>query len=189
MKKYENVILASASPRRQELLKLIFDEFEIEPAEINESRYDSVDISFRTEQIARAKAKHVAASHPNSLVIGCDTTVEAYGRLLGKPADSADALRMLRSLSDYEHTVSTGVCLILAEKERSFVVKTKVKFYKLSELELAAYLETGDWADKAGAYGIQGKAGLFVESITGDYNNVVGLPCARLNREIREFLK
>lgn len=182
-----NVILASASPRRQELLKNIFEEFEIMPADIDESVDDSIAVEERPELIARKKAEHIAKDHPDSLVIGCDTAVIADGEMLGKPSDRADAERMLRMLSGREHKVITGCCLCRNGAEKSFSVTTIVRFYELTDDEIESYLSTDEWRDKAGAYGIQGAAGLFAEGINGDYNNVVGLPCARLNREVRSI--
>lgn len=190
------VILASASPRRRELLKNIFDVFDIIPAQIDERVPKNISAEKRPELIARKKAEFVAESHPQSLVIGCDTAVIAKGEMLGKPKDRQDALRMLKLLSGREHTVVTGCCLCFQGRARSFSAVTLVEFYSLEEREIEEYLsapeqEGGDvkyqWQDKAGAYGIQGKAGLFVKGIKGDYNNVVGVPCARLKREISDF--
>ena len=181
------VILASASPRRQELLKNIFEKFDIMPADIDETVDEKIAAEKRPELIARKKAEHIAKKHPESLVIGCDTAVIADNEMLGKPVDKADARRMLRLLSGREHKVITGCCLCFEDREKSFSVTTVVRFYELSDSEIEAYLLTDEWCDKAGAYGIQGKAGLFVEGIDGDYNNVVGLPCARLNREVKSL--
>lgn len=184
----QNVILASASPRRQELLKMIFDEFKIIPADVDESIGEDIPVDLRAEKIACRKARRVAESNPDSLVIGCDTAVIFDDVMLGKPKDRQDAESMLRSLSGKTHKVITGCCLKTGERELSFSAVTEVEFYELSDDELKKYLDTGDWADKAGAYGIQNMAGLFVKGMNGEYNNVVGLPTARLNREIREFL-
>lgn len=181
------VILASASPRRQELLKNIFDEFKIVPADIDENISEKIDAELRPEKIAEKKAAHIAKQYPESLVIGCDTAVICDREMLGKPKDKADAERMLRMLSGRSHKVITGNCLIFREKKLCFSVVTEVVFYPLSDSDIDSYLATDEWKDKAGAYGIQGKAGLFVEKINGDYNNVVGLPCAELNRKIKEM--
>lgn len=186
-KKTENIILASASPRRRELLGMIFEEFDILPADIDENISDSVPVELRPVRIAEKKARHIAQGHPESLVIGCDTAVIVGGVMLGKPKNRADAEKMLRTLSGRSHKVITGCCLCLDGRELSFSEVTEVEFYELSDSELKKYLDTGDWADKAGAYGIQNQAGLFVRGIVGDYNNVVGLPSARLNREIKKF--
>ncbi|MCH5298521.1 MAG: septum formation protein Maf [Ruminococcus sp.] len=182
------VILASASPRRQELLKYIFDEFKIIPSDADETVGDEIPVDFRPELIASRKAVSVAADYPNSLVIGCDTAVIVDNIMLGKPADKADAVHMLKLLSGRKHKVITGCCLCLEGKEKKFSVITEVEFYPLCDSEIEKYIATDDWRDKAGAYGIQGAANLFVRGISGDYNNVVGLPCAELNRQIKEFL-
>lgn len=187
MKKIE-VILASASPRRQELLKYIFDEFKIIPSDADENVSDEIYVDDRPELIASRKAESVAADYPSSLVIGCDTAVIVDDIMLGKPADKADAVRMLKMLSGRKHKVITGCCLCLEGKEHRFSVTTEVEFYALSDGEVEKYIATNDWRDKAGAYGIQGAANLFVKGISGDYNNVVGLPCAELNRQIKVFL-
>ncbi|MBR2279707.1 MAG: septum formation protein Maf [Ruminococcus sp.] len=182
------VILASASPRRQELLKEIFTEFEIMPADVDETLSDKIKAEEAAEYLSRKKAGYIAENNRGALVIGSDTTVVTDGVILGKPADKADARRMLNMLSGKTHKVITGVSLYYKEKAFSFSEVSKVKFFKLSDKEIEAYLETDEWSDKAGAYGIQGKAGLFVEKINGDYNNVVGLPVARLNRVLKEFI-
>ena len=183
----KNVILASASPRRQELLKLIFEKLEIVPADIDESISEDIPVELRPEKIAAKKAEAIAKDYPDSLVIGCDTAVIADGKMLGKPKDKADAEEMLRLLSGKAHKVITGNCLIYKGKAVLFSVETEVIFYELTDDELFDYLSGDEWKDKAGAYGIQGQAGLFVREIRGDYNNVVGLPCAELNRKIKEM--
>ena len=182
------VILASASPRRQELLKMIFDGFAIIPADIDENIGEDVPVRERPELIAAKKAAAIAENHPDSLVIGCDTAVIADDLMLGKPTDKQNAEEMLRLLSGKAHEVITGCCLILGDKKLSFSVSTEVVFYELSDEEIAAYIAGDEWADKAGAYGIQGQAGLFVKEIHGDYNNVVGLPCAELNQRVKDLL-
>lgn len=183
----KKIILASASPRRQELLKFIFDDFEIKPADIDENISADIEVDLRPEKIAKRKAHHIAMSNPNSLVIGCDTAVIVDNKMLGKPKDERDAVKMLKSLSGRTHKVITGNCLVLNNREICFSVVTEVEFYDLTEEEIDEYIKTNDWKDKAGAYGIQGKAGLFVRRIKGDYNNVVGLPCAELNRQLKAF--
>lgn len=183
------IILASASPRRQELLKLIFDEFDIIPADVDESVGEDIAVELRPQVIAERKARFVAEQHPESLVIGCDTAVIVDDIMLGKPKDEQDARDMLNMLSGQTHKVITGSSLIINGKANSFSVVTEVEFYSLSCAEIDKYIATDDWRDKAGAYGIQGKAGLFVKQIKGDYNNVVGLPCAELNRQLSFFAR
>lgn len=190
-----DIILASASPRRQELLKLIYKDFQIVPAQIDE-RADVDNVEKAPEKIAEKKALSIAQSYPESLVIGCDTAVIVDDIILGKPKDKEEAEKMLRLLSGRKHKVITGCCLCLNGKIRSFSQVTLVEFYLLSNEEIEEYLNTPEeqstaqyqWQDKAGGYGIQSRAGLFVKGIDGDYNNVVGLPCSRLYREIKDFL-
>lgn len=182
------IILASASPRRQELLKNIFNDFKIEPADVDETLSSDINAEAAAEYLACKKAKYIAEKHPEALVIGSDTTVVLNDIILGKPKDKNDARNMLNLLSGKTHKVITGVCVCKGGKTHSFSEFTEVTFYKLSEEEINNYLKTGEWSDKAGAYGIQGKAGLFVEKINGDYNNVVGLPVSRLNRKLKEIL-
>lgn len=181
------IILASASPRRQELLKTIFSEFTVLPADVDESLNDDINAEAAAEYLSRKKAESVAETHPKELVIGSDTTVVLENKILGKPKDKDDARNMLNILRGKTHKVITGVCICIDGKTHSFSEITEVTFYKLSEDEIERYLETDEWSDKAGAYGIQGKAGLFVKKINGDYNNVVGLPVSRLNRELKKF--
>ncbi|MCR5653446.1 MAG: Maf family protein [Ruminococcus sp.] len=183
----KNVILASASPRRQELLKYIFDEFDIIPADVDESISEDIAVDIRPEKIAERKALHIAEKHPESMVIGCDTAVIVDDIMLGKPKDEHDARKMLRMLSGRTHKVITGNSIVCDNRIKSFSVTTEVEFYLLTEDEINDYISTDDWRDKAGAYGIQGKAGLFVKQIKGDYNNVVGLPCAELNRQLKQI--
>ena len=182
-----DIILASASPRRQELLKLIIDDFEIIPADIDENISGNTEVEQRPKIIAEKKALYIAEKHPERLVIGCDTAVIVDNTMLGKPKDENDAVKMLKLLSGRTHKVITGNCLVLNNIIKKFSVVTEVEFYNLTENEINNYIKTNDWKDKAGAYGIQGKAGLFVKQIKGDYNNVVGLPCAELNRQLAVF--
>lgn len=182
------IILASASPRRRELLKNIFTEFEIMPADVDETLSEKIKAEDAARYLSRKKAEFIAEKYPDALVIGSDTTVVTDGEILGKPENKADVRRMLNTLSGKTHKVITGVCLCKNGNTRSFSETTEVVFYKLSKSEIEEYLNGDEWRDKAGAYGIQGEAGLFVEKINGDYNNVVGLPVARLNREIKDFV-
>jgi len=182
-------ILASASPRRRELLALAGIPFEVYVPNVDE-RFDP---AWTAAQAARAlaelKAAATAQNFPGACIIAADTVVETGGILLGKPEDAAGAARMLRLLSGREHRVVTGVCLRLGQARRVFSQETLVRFYQLGEDEIEAYVRTGEPMDKAGAYGIQGRGALLVEGIMGDYYNVVGLPVARLARELKELKK
>ena len=184
-------ILASASPRRREILENISLDFEIiadESEEImieGEKPYDTV------KRLAMQKAKNIAAgieSGENTIVIGADTVVSIDGEILGKPNDEIEAKDMLLTLSGRINTVYTGLAVIETQsgKEVSDFVSTGVKFRNLSEKEIENYIRSGEPMDKAGAYGIQKIGGLFVESINGDYFNVVGLPLCRLGEILSE---
>lgn len=181
------IILASASPRRQELLKYITPDFDVIPADVDETLPEWVAAEKSAEYLAVKKAEHIAAMYPESVVIGSDTVVISGGEILGKPTDKADAERMLKMLSGKVHRVITGVCIACGEKIRSFSQETKVKFYPLTEKEIRDYIATGDPMDKAGAYGIQSAGCVLVEGIEGDFFTVMGLPAARLKRELEEF--
>ncbi len=186
-----NIILASASPRRRDLLSLTGFDFTVIPADCEEV-VGSGSAGETVESLARQKAEWVAEKEKknyssDTLVIGADTVVSASGVILGKPKDENEAFSMLRSLSGREHEVYTGVSLISMDGQvnECFSVCTKVKFYELSDSEINEYIATKEPLDKAGAYGIQGRGGLLVESISGDYNNVVGLPLAAVVRRLR----
>ena len=187
--KTPEIILASASPRRQELLKHIVPEFKIIPADIDETLPDDIPAEKSAEFLAVKKARHISGKYPESVVIGSDTVVIIEGEILGKPKDSADAERMLRKLSGKTHAVITGVCISRGEISESFSCKTLVRFFPLSDEEIREYIATGEPMDKAGAYGIQGKGCLLAESIEGDFFNVVGLPASMLKRRLESFLK
>lgn len=192
MKNIDNlkVVLASASPRRKELLSLIFNEYDIRPADCDETLPEGIKAQEAVEYLSLIKNKAtVEICHEKSLVISADTVVAVEGEILGKPQDKEDARRMISLLSGREHQVFTGVTLSLNGKFKTFSEKTDVVFYKLTDKEIEDYISTDEPYDKAGAYGIQGKAGLLVKSVNGDYYNVVGLPVARLKREIKEFIE
>lgn len=182
-------ILASASPRRLELLKLIKSDFSVLPADIEENVPANITAEFSPEFLSVQKARFVADTHPDSLVIGSDTGVFLDGTMLGKPKSEKEAADMLTKLSGRTHSVITGCALFYKGKSFSFSEKTLVTFFPLDAAEIAEYIASGSPFDKAGGYGIQDKGGLFVKGIEGDYSNVVGLPVARLKREIENFLK
>ena len=188
-----SLILASASPRRKELLKLAGYKFEISPSDAEES-YQSTAPSEIVMELAHQKAEDIAMKMNNvCIVIGADTIV-VYGKeMLGKPADANEASQMLQMLSGKTHQVYTGVSLQLCSggkitDYRDFYESTDVTFFELTDEQIGQYIDTGEPFDKAGAYAIQGKAGVFVKEIRGDYDNVVGLPVARLNKELRVLL-
>lgn len=179
------IILASQSPRRRELLgQMGFQDFEIIPAVGEEEADSSLPITEYVEQLALHKAAEVAArvNDPDAIVIGADTIVVHHDKILGKPRNQAHAFRMLSNLSGSRHMVYTGVALIQGERRITGHEGTKVRFCALTEQEILSYIATGEPMDKAGAYGIQGRGGLLVDSIEGDFYNVVGLPICRLSR-------
>ena len=182
-------ILASASPRRKELMQLINKDFIIMPANIDETVNANIPLNFTPEYLAVKKAEFVANQHPNSLVIGSDTGVFLDNTMFGKPKHNAEAEQMLKTLSGKTHSVITGCALFYKGKHLSFSEETKVEFLNLTDSQILNYVNSGECLDKAGAYAIQGKGALLVKSINGDYFNVVGLPVSRLNREIETFFK
>ena len=180
--------LASQSPRRKELLTLAGLSFEVLVSGCDESVPEDYDPEQTVGHLATLKARAVQAlCQPQDVILAADTIVVIDGEILGKPKDDADAFRMLRTLSGRTHTVMTGVCITSADKTEQFVSKTDVTFYDLTDEEIYAYIATKDPMDKAGAYGIQSKGVVLVESICGDYSNVVGLPLARCVRVLRTF--
>ena len=179
------LVLASKSPRRRELLSLITPDFEIKTADADETLPEGISPDKAVEYLSKIKAEPF--KNDDDIVIGADTVVAVDGKIIGKPADRADAFSMLKALSGREHSVFTGVTVIKGSKAETFSVETKVKFYPLTDEEIESYLDTGEPFDKAGGYGIQGKGALLVESICGDYFNVVGLPVSRLSRALKEF--
>lgn len=178
------LVLASASPRRRELLRLITPAFDVRPSDFDEAGVTAASPAELVMALAKGKAEAVGCA-PDETVIGCDTVVVKDGAVLGKPKDTADAIRMMRLLSGDTHSVYSGVCVLHKGTAHTFAEETKVTFYPLSEEEVAAYAATDEPYDKAGGYGIQGKAALFVEKLDGDYNNVVGFPVAKLARLLK----
>ena len=180
------VILASQSPRRRELLSILFDEFDILVSDADESLPNRSPAECVME-IARRKLIDVKAKADDALIIAADTVVALDNKILGKPCDEEDAFNMLSSLSGREHTVYTGVAIALSDKISVFAEETKVTFRNISADTIRSYIKTGEPMDKAGSYGIQNKGALFVEKIDGDYFNVVGLPVCRLSKEIERL--
>lgn len=188
--KLPRLILASASPRRSDLLTQIGLTFEVFPSEIEEpdlQKHKFPDVT--TQHLATLKAKDVAKRFTEGIIIGADTLVSIDDNLLGKPQDNEHAQKMLTCLSNRSHYVVTGVCLynITHRQELTWSEKTKVFFRELSLTEIVDYINSGEPADKAGAYGIQGRGAAFVKRIEGCYFNVVGLPLASLVEKLREI--
>jgi septum formation protein len=182
-----DVVLASASPRRLELLKSIGVEFRVLPSEVDEPEWHGGNPAAYARRLAVAKAQAVAVLAPRAIVIGADTIVVCRGEVLGKPAGIDDAMRMLRCLSGMRHEVITGLAIVAGNGllARQIIIsheQTIVEFRPMSEQEITDYIDTGEPFDKAGGYGIQGKASLFIRRIEGCYSNVVGLPLQRLGR-------
>jgi len=191
------IILASASPRRRELLKQIGLEFQVLVSDVEEKV--TTDIPYLVvEQLSAQKAGAVARKLETEsaegadkrepvLVIGADTIVACDGQILGKPHHKQEAVQMLQKLQGRSHQVYTGVTLIYGEKIQTFHETTEVEFYPMTNEEITAYVETADPLDKAGAYGIQGFCARYIKGIAGDYNNVVGLPVGRLYQEMKRL--
>lgn len=180
------LVLASASPRRREILENAGFRFDIRVSGIPEQpRADEAPVDY-VRRLSRAKAEGVEMA-PDEVVLGADTVVVLDDHILEKPADAADAGRMLRLLSGREHSVFTGICLRMSDRVVQRYSETRVKFVPLSEGEIHDYIASGEPMDKAGAYGIQGRASKFIESIDGCYFNVVGLPIALVYRMLKEL--
>jgi len=180
------LVLASASPRRQELLRNAKVTFEVQPADIPEDPRPGERAKDCAERLAREKALAVARPRPHDVVLGADTVVAVGGQLLGKPSDAADAARMLRLLSGREHQVITGVCLVVSGQPSVASETTLVTVSEITDQEIADYVASGEPMDKAGAYAIQGIASRWIPRIEGDYSNVVGLPVALVFQMLRE---
>ena len=176
------LILSSCSPRRRELLNLITDEFEVLVSGCDEFIPEGTPAEKVPAILAEQKALAVAKLRPDDTVIGSDTVVVLNGEIFGKPKSKEHAHAMLRALSGKKHFVYTGVAVAEKGEVRSFVQKTEVEFYELSDETIDKYIETLEPMDKAGAYGIQGKGSVLVKGIVGDYFNVMGLPVAETAR-------
>lgn len=185
------IILASASPRRRELLEQGGIPFTVIPSQAEE-KITTEQPGQAVEELSYLKCSDIyEKSLGDVLVIGADTVVASEGKILGKPSSQKDAVKMLQSLQRREHEVYTGVTIMAREgnenRKKTFHEKTKVVFYPMSDEEIRSYVNTGEPMDKAGAYGIQGKSAVFIKEISGDYNNVVGLPLARLYQELKNM--
>ena len=180
------LILASQSPRRRDLLQLLRVPFQVKPADIDEAMDPTLPPQQEVARVSKLKAE-ATPREPGDVVIAADTIVVLQGKVLGKPKDKADAIGMLQALSGRDHQVMTGMTVLRDGKSITYTEITDVHFRPLSEAEILRYVETGEPMDKAGSYGIQGFAAPFVEGIRGDYYNVMGLPVCRLLQMLREI--
>jgi septum formation protein len=181
MKNPPRLVLASASPRRAQLLRMLGLEIETVPADVDETWQAGEEPGAHAERLAGEKALAIAARHPDAVIIGSDTVVAVDGDVLGKPRDTADAVLMLRRLQGREHEVATGIAVWRGELH-SGVERVRVRFRSYDEATARDYAATGEGMDKAGAYGIQGYGATLVEAIAGDYFAVMGLPIVRTMR-------
>jgi septum formation protein len=180
------LILASQSPRRKELLGLFGVPFTVRVADIDETMNPVALAAEEVARVSRLKALAIPRAQ-DDVLIAADTIVVCQGRILGKPRDEAEAYAMLRLLSGRDHQVMTGVTVLRGDEERVFTQITDLHFRELSDKEIYRYIATGEPMDKAGAYGIQGGAALFCEKMDGDYYNVMGLPVCRLGETLKEL--
>ncbi len=185
----KRIILASKSPRRKELMGLLFPQFEVQASDVDETLPEGVSLGRAVELLALRKGQAVAGAEPDALVIAADTLVTLGSVVLGKPTGREDAARMLRLLSGRVHQVYTGVALLEGDRTNRFHCVTDVEFSPLTEEEIRWYLSTGEPFDKAGAYGIQGYGARFIRGIREDFFNVMGLPVNELYRQIMQFTK
>ena len=184
----KKIILASQSPRRKELIALITENVDIRPVPCDETLPEGIGARDAVEYLSKIKNEASRrCSADDEIVISADTVVSVNDEILGKPTDKEDARRMLKLLSGKNHQVYTGVTISDNERAVTFSEKTDVVFYELTENEIEEYISSPEPYDKAGSYAIQGKASLLIKGISGDYFNVVGLPVARLKRELESF--
>lgn len=182
------LILASQSPRRKELMGLLHIPFTVRVADIDETMDPAKPPFDEVARVSRAKAQAVERT-PEDIVVAADTIVVCRGQVLGKPADEADAVRMLKLLSGRDHQVMTGLCVLRGDRCISCTEVTDIHFRELTDREILDYVHSGEPMDKAGSYGIQGGAALFAEKLVGDYYNVVGLPVCRLSRILKQIME
>lgn len=182
-----DVVLASASPRRQELLRQVGVTFRVVPSRVDEQVSVPMTPGELVRYLALAKARDVAQREQGALVLGSDTIVVVDEQVLGKPRDRAEAIAMLQSLSGRSHQVMTGIALVQGDRELVDHEVTTVQFRALEQGEIERYVDTGEPMDKAGAYGIQGRAAAMISAIAGDYFTVVGLPLSRTVQMLAQF--
>ena len=183
----KQLILASQSPRRKELLEKCGFPFRVEAAEIDETLPADLPLTEAIQDLSKRKASAILKLHPDAVVLGSDTIVVLDNTVLGKPADRQEAKEMLRKLSGRSHQVITGFCLLSSRKCHTDVSVSHVHFSPLTEHEIDAYVSSGEADDKAGSYGIQGLAGKFITHIEGDYYTIVGLPLAKVYQELKNL--
>lgn len=183
----KSVILASQSPRRQEILKQIGIPFIVRAADVDEKSINSSDPADKVKQLAKLKSAAITLQSDDEIVISADTVVSMNGKIFEKPQNQLEAKRMMEMLSGEVHSVFTGVSIRSLQKEVVFAVETKVEFWPLTEDEIDWYIHKDEPYDKAGGYGIQGLAAVFIKRIIGDYYNVVGLPISYVVRELAKF--
>ena len=181
------IILASKSPRRKQLLSMMGLEFTVQTADIDETMDPSQTPAHEVAAVSARKAEKIAALHPQDVIVSADTIVVIDGKILGKPKDEQDAARMLRLLSGRTHTVYTGLTVHANGKANTQVVSTGVTFRDLSNAEIAAYIETKEPMDKAGAYAVQGFFARYIEGLKGSYANVMGLPVHLVYQKLKEL--
>lgn len=181
------LILASSSPRRREILSLVYPSFQIITKDVDETVDPKLPPVEIVMNLAERKAKGVAEEYPDAFVVGADTIVYLDGSILGKPKDAEDAEQMLSRLSGTTHSVFTGVAICYKGKVDTFYERTDVTFWELTDDEISEYIKTGEPLDKAGSYGIQGIGATLVKEIHGDYYTVVGLPIAKLYRHLKKM--
>ncbi len=183
----KDIILASVSPRRKELLGLICDNFKTVASDVDENILRANSSIELTMLLAKEKCLAVSKQHPNSIVIGCDTVVELNGKTLEKPSDKEHARQMITSMSDKSHSVHTSVYITNGKQHTSFTVTTQVTFAQLTPQEVEDYISTDDPYDKAGGYGIQSGGAKFVKCINGCFYNVMGFPVQKIYTELAKF--
>ncbi len=185
----KRIILASASPRRKELLEKLGLTFEVEPSNYEEDMHSGLEPHEFAQKTSLEKAKAVAQKHDNAIVIAADTFIVLGGQILGKPHTENNAREMLAAISGKSHSVITGFSIIDTDKNKmlSKSVETKVHIKKMTSAEIHAYVKSKEPLDKAGAYAIQGSGAVFVERIEGDYFNIIGLPLGALTEALKEF--
>ena len=183
----KQLILASGSPRRKELLALVTPDFTVKVSDVDESAITAPTPAGLAKALARAKCLAVAETEPEALVLGSDTVVEFEGEVFGKPKNRQDAQRMLQALSGKRHYVHTGVCMAQGDHIENFVVSSAVDFFPIEEADLQGYIDTKEPYDKAGGYAIQGHAAGWCKGIEGCYYNIMGLPVSQVAQALKKF--